>query len=149
MDVKQIALALGLPDTATEQDVLQKAAQLRQDASDVETLRQEAQTRRDEAIAVLVDGAVSEGKFTADKKNHFVELGIKVGLVALKETLDLMTPAQRPSNLIHPTNTPATGEYKTLSDVPTDKLEALRKDNPEQYKTLYQKEYGILPEMKD
>ena len=28
-------------------------------------------------------------------------------------------------------------------------IEALRKEQPEQYKKLYQKEYGIMPEMND
>lgn len=147
MEVKTIALALGLPETATEQEVLEKIAQLRKSADEAVTLRQEAQQRTNEAITALVDTAVSDGKFPADKKNHFVELGKKVGLQSLKETIDLMTPAQRPSNVISPSNQPS--EYKTLSDVPADKLETLRKEQPEQYKTLYQKEYGIMPEMKD
>lgn len=149
MDIKQIALALGLPDTATEQEVLQKAAQLRQSADEVISLRQEVEQRANEAIVALVDGAIKDGKFTNDKKNHFVELGKKVGLQSLQETINLMIPAQRPSSVITLSNTPSTGEYKTLRDVPTDKLEALRKDNPEQYKSLYQAEYGIAPEMKD
>lgn len=148
MDIKQIALALGLPDTATEQEVLATIAQLRNDSKEVVTLRQEAETRRNEAIALLVDGAISEGKFSADKKNHFVELGKKVGLVSLKETIDLMTPSQRPSGFIHTSNQPSDG-YKKLSDVPFDKLAELRKDNPEQYKLLYKAEYGVVPEMKD
>lgn len=147
MEIKTIALALGLPETATEQEVLDKIAQLRQSADEAVTLRQEAQQRTNEAITALVDTAVSDGKFPADKKNHFVELGKKVGLQSLKDTIDLMTPAQRPSNVISPSNQPS--EYKTLSDVPADKLETLRKEQPEQYKTLYQKEYGIMPEMKD
>ena len=147
MEVKTIALALGLPETATEQEVLEKIAQLRQSADEAVTLRQEAQQRTNEAITALVDTAVSDGKFPADKKNHFVELGKKVGLQSLKDTIDLMTPAQRPSNVISPSNQPS--EYKTLRDVPADKLETLRKEQPEQYKTLYQKEYGIMPEMKD
>ena len=147
MEVKTIALALGLPETATEQEVLEKIAQLRQSADEAVTLRQEAQQRTNEAITALVDTAVSDGKFPADKKNHFVELGKKVGLQSLKDTIDLMTPAQRPSNVISPSNQPS--EYKTLSDVPADKLETLRKEQPEQYRTLYQKEYGILPEMND
>ncbi|MBR1922148.1 MAG: HK97 family phage prohead protease [Paludibacteraceae bacterium] len=147
MEVKTIALALGLPETATEQEVLEKIAQLRQSADEAVTLRQEAQQRTNEAITALVDTAVSDGKFPADKKNHFVELGKKVGLQSLKDTIDLMTPAQRPSNVISPSNQPS--EYKTLSDVPADKLETLRNEQPEQYRTLYQKEYGILPEMKD
>lgn len=148
MDTKQIALALGLPETATEQEVLQKIAELRQDAQEAVTLRQEAEAHRVEAITTLVDTAIGEGKFPADKKNHFVELGNKVGLQSLKETIDLMTPAQRPSNFINPSN-PTTGDYKTLSEVPTDKLETLRKEQPEKYKALYQAEYGIAPAMAD
>lgn len=149
MEIKTIALALGLSETATEQEVLQKAAQLREEASEVVRLRAADAQRQSEAITLLVDGAIKEGRFTADKREHFVELGKKAGLVSLKATIDLMTPAVRPSGFITPKNEPAAGEYKTLSDVPADKLEALRKDNPDQYKTLYQKEYGILPEMKD
>ena len=149
MEIKTIALALGLSETATEQEVLQKAAQLREEASEVVRLRAADAQRQSEAITLLVDGAIKEGRFTADKREHFVELGKKAGLVSLKATIDLMTPAVRPSGFITPKSEPAAGEYKTLSDVPADKLEALRKDNPDQYKTLYQKEYGILPEMKD
>ncbi|MBO4689614.1 MAG: HK97 family phage prohead protease [Paludibacteraceae bacterium] len=148
MDIKQIALALGLPETATEQEVNAKIAQLRKDSDEVVTLRQDAETRRNEAITLLVDGAIKEGKFSADKKDHFVNLGKKVGLASLKETIDLMTPAKRPSGFIHPSNQPS-GEYKKLSDVPVDKLAELRKDSPEQYKQLYMAEYGVAPDMKD
>ena len=148
MERKQIALALGLNEAATEQEVLDSIAQLRNDAQDAVTLRQQAEQQRQEAIATLVDKAVAEGKFTADKKSHFVELGKKVGLQSLKDTLELMTPAQRPGNLIKPANSPEC-DYKTLSEVPADKLEALRKEQPEQYKTLYKAEYGIEPAMKD
>ena len=149
MDIKQIALAAGLPETATEAEVLQTVAQLRDDASEVVTLRSEVQRHQEEALTTLVDGAISAGKFTADKKNHFVELGKKVGLSALKETLELMNPTMRPSDIINPTSAPATGEYKTLRDVPTDKLETLRKENPDPYKLLYKAEYGIAPAMED
>ena len=149
MERKQIALALGLNEAATEQEVLDTIAQLRKDAQDAVTLRQQAEQQRQEAIATLVDKAVAEGKFTADKKNHFVELGNKVGLQSLKDTLELMTPAQRPGSLIKPANSSEGGDYKTLSEVPADKLEALRKEQPEQYKTLYIAEYGIEPAMKD
>ena len=59
-----------------------------------------------------------------------------------------MKPAQRPSTVINPAN-PGTGEYKKLSDVPIDKLEALRSQQPDKYRKLYQAEYGIEPTMKD
>lgn len=148
MDIKQIALALGLTDSATEQEVLQQVAQLRRTADEVRTLRQEAEDRTNNAIIALVDSAISDGKFTADKKNHFVELGKKVGLQSLQETIGLMNPAQRPSNVITPSST-TVAEYKTLRDVPLDKIEALRKDSPQEYKKLYKAEYGIEPEMVD
>lgn len=149
MDIKQIALALGLTDSATEQEVLQQVAQLRRTADEVITLRQEAEDRTNNAIIVLVDSAISDGKFTADKKNHFVELGKKVGLQSLQETIGLMNPAQRPSNVITPSSATVASEYKTLRDVPLDKIEALRKDSPQEYKKLYKAEYGIEPEMVD
>lgn len=148
MELKQIALALGLAESATEQEVLARAAQLCKDAGEVAKLRKAAEEQQNEALAALVDSAVSEGRFAADKRNHFLELGKKVGLKALQETIDLMKPAQRPSTVINPAN-PGSGEYKKLSDVPADKLEALRSQQPDKYKQLYQAEYGFEPMMKD
>ena len=148
MDIKQIALALGLAESATEQEVLARAAQLRQDADEVAKLREAAEKQQNEALAALVDSAVSEGRFAADKRDHFLELGKKAGLKALQETIELMKPAQRPSTVINPAN-PGAGEYKKLSDVPVDKLEALRSQQPDKYRKLYQAEYGIEPMMKD
>lgn len=148
MELKQIALALGLAESATEQEVLARAGQLCKDAGEVAKLREAAEKQQNEALAALVDSAVSEGRFAADKRNHFLELGKKVGLKALQETIDLMKPAQRPSTVINPAN-PGSGEYKKLSDVPADKLEALRSQQPDKYKQLYQAEYGFEPMMKD
>ncbi len=148
MELKQIALALGLAESATEQEVLARAGQLCKDAGEVAKLRKAAEEQQNEALAALVDSAVSEGRFAADKRNHFLELGKKVGLKALQETIDLMKPAQRPSTVINPAN-PGSGEYKKLSDVPADKLEALRSQQPDKYKQLYQTEYGFEPMMKD
>lgn len=148
MELKQIALALGLAESATEQEVLARAGQLCKDAGEVAKLRKAAEEQQNEALAALVDSAVSEGRFAADKRNHFLELGKKVGLKALQETIDLMKPAQRPSTVINPAN-PGSGEYRKLSDVPADKLEALRSQQPDKYKQLYQAEYGFEPMMKD
>lgn len=148
MELKQIALALGLAESATEQEVLARAGQLCKDAGEVAKLRKAAEEQQNEALAALVDSAVSEGRFAADKRNHFLELGKKVGLKALQETIDLMKPAQRPSTVINPAN-PGAGGYKKLSDVPADKLEELRSNQPDEYKRLYAAEYGFEPMMKD
>lgn len=148
MDLKQIALAAGLSESATEKEVLDRVGQLKAESAEAATLRAEVENQRNEALVALVDTAIGEGRFAADKKDHFVDLGKKVGLKALKETIDLMTPAQRPSSVIHQSNQGA-GEYKKLSDVPMDKLEELRSNQPDEYKRLYAAEYGIQPKMKD
>ena len=142
--MKEIALKLGLQEGATEHEILAAIADLQSKAAEVVTLRQEKENLAVQAIEHAVDEAVKLGKFTADKKDHFVALGKQVGIEPLQETLSLMTPAKRPTDLIHEQNAgEGAGEYKKLSDVPADKLEALRKDNFEQYATLYKAEYGI------
>lgn len=145
-EMKAIALKLGLPETATEAEVLGKVAELQAQAAEAATLRENAQKQAEKAIELAVDNAVKLRKITADKKNHFVELGKKVGLETLNETLSLMSVAVKPTEMIDlkPNNN---GEYKKLSDVPSDKLVTLRAENPEQYKVLYKAEYGVEPDM--
>lgn len=148
MDLKQIALAAGLSESATEKEVLDRVGQLKAESDEAATLRAEVENQRSEALTALVDSAIGEGRFAADKRNHFLDLGKKVGLKALQETIELMKPAQRPSTVINPAN-PGAGGYKKLSDVPAGKLEELRSNQPDEYKRLYAAEYGIQPAMKE
>lgn len=142
--MKKIALQLGLPENATEQEIAVAIAQLQKDASETVQLRKNAEQAAEKAIETAVDEAIKLRKITADKKDHFVAIGKKVGLESLNETLQLMQPAARPTDAIHQGNL-NTGEYTKLSDVPVDKLETLRKDNFAEYAKLYKAEYGIDP----
>ena len=142
--MKKIALQLGLPENATEQEIAVAIAQLQKDASETVQLRKNAEQAAEKAIETAVDEAIKLRKITADKKDHFVAIGKKVGLESLNETLQLMQPAARPTDAIHQGNLNA-GEYTKLSDVPVDKLETLRKDNFAEYAKLYKAEYGIDP----
>lgn len=135
MELKAIALSLGLPETATEAQVQAKIAELKA----AETSLAEA---RRSSITLAVDTAIKEKKITADKKAHFVELGEKVGLESLKTTLDAMAPMHKLSGMIDKNNGGAS-EYKKLSEVPADQLADLRSNEPETYKKLYKAEYGI------
>lgn len=55
-----------------------------------------------------------------------------------------MNPAQKPTDIIHPAGgSPATSEYKKLSDVPADKMMELRANDKETYMKLYKAEYGV------
>ena len=141
---KEILVQLGLPENATEQEIAAAIAKLQKDAAETVQLRKNAEQAAEQAINAAVENAIKLRKITADKKDHFVALGKKVGLESLNETLNLMQPAARPTEAIHQEN-PNAGEYTKLSEVPVDQLETLRKDNFAQYAKLYKAEYGIEP----
>lgn len=148
MELKQLALMLGLKESATEQEVLDKIRKLMETAETVNTL----QTRVDEmnlsAITVAVSAAINEKKLGADRKDQFIELGKKIGLEELKKTLDAMSPAMKLSGVITPGAAPSVrGEYKKLSEVPASELQTLREENRQEYIRLFEAEYGITPEI--
>lgn len=135
MDLKSIALSLGLPETATEAQVQAKIAELKAAENSMNESRRSS-------ITLAVDTAIKEKKITADKKQHFMDLGEKIGLKDLQATFDAMSPMQRLSSAINKGNGGAS-EYKKLSEVPADQLMDLRENEPETYKKLYKAEYGI------
>ena len=76
-----------------------------------------------------MDSAIAEKRITGDKKEHFVNIGKMAGIDALRETLSLMRPARKPTEVIHQTDTLRDDEPKTyakLSDVPAEQMEKLR-----------------------
>jgi hypothetical protein len=146
--MKTIALKLGLPETATEAEVLTKIGALQLSAQNADKLQKEVEKQRDAAIAGEVDGAITLRKITADKRDHFITLGKSAGIESLKVTLEMIAPAVKPTDVIVPGaagGTPA--EYKKLSEVPDEKRIELRKEAPDTYKTLYRAEYGFNPEI--
>ena len=112
------------------------------------TLKADKEAEAERNITLAVEQAVADGKITADKKAHFVELGKKAGLESLRETLKLMGGAVRPTDVI--THTPSTPEgYKKLSEVPVEQLATLRKEQPAEYRKLYKAEYGMEPKIEE
>ena len=94
----------------------------------------------------MVDGAIAAGKFTADKKEHFLTLGKSIGAESLKMTLDAMQSVTKPMQLIKSVGGTAAQTdtaYQKLSDVPADRLKLMRTEDPDQYKSLYKAEYGV------
>lgn len=143
METKQLALQLGLPENATEEQVLAKIGELNAAKQERDTLRTEKEQLTLSAITAAVDAAIGEKRLNADKKQQFIELGKKVGLEDLKNTLAAMAPAQKASDFINPASAGTVNAYKKLSDVPSDKLLELRSEDPETYKALYKAEYGV------
>ena len=147
MPMKEIALKLGLPESATQNQIVAAIEGLQ---NQNRTLKAEKEAAGVKSIELAVDQAVAAGKIGADKKQHFVELGKKAGLESLTETLNLMSGPVRPTDLIHQTSPAGGGEgYKKLSEVPVAEMAKLRKEQPAEYRKLYQAEYGIEPEMED
>lgn len=135
---KEILQLLGLSETATEQEAVGALRLLKEKADKVETLQLAS-------ITAVVDGAIAEKRITADKKEHFVNIGKVAGIDSLRTTLSLMQPVRKPTEVIRQTDAPRDDEPKTyakLSDVPADQLEKLREERPQDYERLYKAEYG-------
>ena len=148
MELKTIALMLGLAEDATKEQIeakvkelLSLALELTELKKEVTKLRQERENLTLSAITEAVDVAVRERRLTADKKAQFIELGKKVGLNDLKQTLAAMNPVGKISEMINPTS--GVTAYAKLSDVPENELKTMRKNDPTQYAKLYKAEYGV------
>ena len=150
-ELQAIALMLGLSAEATLTDVQKQVRTLLELKKENETLGNEVKTLKEQldgiqlsGITSMVDEAIKAGKFTSDKKNHFVELGKKVGADSLKMTLVAMSVSMKPSTIL---NKPSAGgtskQYQKLSDVPEAELKLMREGDKDQYKRLYKAEYGF------
>ena len=137
---KEILQLLGLSETASEQEAVNALRLLKGKADQAESLQLAS-------INALVDGAVSDKRITADKKEHFVNLGKSVGIESLRTTLELMHPQYKPTEVINQATDKVTeGAHKTyakLSDVPENEIPSLKESNPTEYARLYKAEYGV------
>ena len=96
-------------------------------------------------ITHLVEEAIKDNKVSAEKKDHFIELGKKVGGDELKALFDEMKPAVKLSSVIgHQGGIPTqTAEAKKLSDLTPEQMVELKASDINKYRTLYKAEYGI------
>lgn len=143
--LKAIALKLGLPETATEADILARIGVLQGHEAANDKLRKQLDEIKLAGITRMVDDAVAAGKFTADKKEHFINLGKVAGAESLKLTLDSMAVAIKPMQLLDPGRPGEipSGKWTKLSEVPAEQLKLIRANDPDRYRALYKAEYGI------
>lgn len=147
MDLKELALQLGLDASADESAVKAKIASLKKAEADVDALRTEKEQMTLSAITQAVDAGISEKRIPAGKKEHFINLGKSVGLEALRETISTMSPAGKVSQLLNRRDegSQASAAYERLSAVPADELLAMRRDDRDTYVRLFKAEYGFEP----
>lgn len=144
MDLKKLALQLGLPETADEATVFAKIAELQKKAGEFITLKAENDELKLASITTLVDAAVNEKKITVENKEHFVNLGKTIGAEELKKTLAAMSPNVKLSDVLSHQGGGSNqqGTYTKLSEVPEAELLRMRQEDKETYKRLFKAEYG-------
>lgn len=145
MDLKKLALQLGLPETADEATVLAKIAELQKEAGVSVTLRAENDKLKLASITTLVDTAIAEKKITVENKEHFVNLGKTIGADELTKTLAAMSPNVKLSGVINQGGGAAAQGavgYTKLSEVPEAELLTMRQENKAEYVRLFKAEYG-------
>ena len=146
MEQKQMALLLGLPETADEAAIRAAIGDLNAAKAENAILKAANETLALAQVTSLVDKAIAERRITADKKDQFLNLGKKIGAEELQQTFAAMAPQMKLSEVVgHQGGAPTaeTATFKKLSEVPADKLEELRENSPEEYKKLYKAEYGM------
>ncbi len=137
--MNKILLTLGLPATATEDDAVNAITKLQGDVACIELARIEA----------AVDAAIEARKTTADKRDHLITLGKKAGFDVLQSTIAMLTPVQKPTQLINPAGGAASGASVELaySDMSDEQLRKLEKENPEKFMQLFKAEFGYVPKI--
>ncbi len=137
---KETLTLLGLGENATDQEVHDKVLALTNKAKQVEQLELAA-------VTSAVNTAIAEKRISEAQRDHFMKLGKQIGAADLSETLRLMAPAVKPSQVINQENGVAGAgqgkQYAKLSEVPADKMDALKQEQPEEYARLFKAEYGV------
>lgn len=113
MELKKIALTLGLPETADESAVNAKLAELNASKEEADRMRKENEALKLAQITDAVDAAIAAKKIPADKKDFFVGLGKKTGIEDLNSTIAAMSPASKISETLSTEPAPASSPAKS------------------------------------
>jgi hypothetical protein len=145
INMEKIAIVLGLSKSATEDEIVDAVKAIQQTGV---TLGTEVEAIRLASITSEVDQAVAAKKFSADKRDHMISLGKTAGIQALKSTIELMNPVVKPLDITGNGGSNSQSDPQiTLSSIAAEKgmagLEALKAENPEEYKKLYKAQYGV------
>ncbi|MDR1116227.1 MAG: hypothetical protein LBL33_08815 [Tannerella sp.] len=145
MDLKQMAVSLGLPESATEAEINTAIAKGRKAQSNLQALQEENERREKAALAANIkaalDKAEKEKRITADIRgdwetilNTNYESGIKaLGSLPAVEKVDI-TPGSKT------TDSKTTYKGKTfdeLQEADPDALAELEKNDPKAFEELF------------
>ena len=145
-----IALALGLAETATEQEVLTLAAQNKNAATELANLKLQAETTQKNEAITMVDQAISDKSISADMKDSFLKLfaadheSAKTIVAALPKPQNLVTFATQ--STITPVTTTAEDAKKYEEMDRAGTILKLAKSDFNEFSRLYEAFYGSKPD---
>ena len=159
---KRIALLLNLNADASDDSImntLESQLKLAKQANDYKTKFEGLQASVDEMnqsrIIALVDQH-QDKKFTADKRETFLQLGKDSGYDTLKNVIEAMLDIVKPTELINPSSVSnqvdaddKTMTFVKLKEKGVKEIEKFKKEHSADYIRLYKDEYGIELEMEE
>ena len=149
MDIKAMRVQLGMPETATEQDVLAKVKSLQDAQAKAESVAKEAKAA---TVKSLIDAAIKERKITEEYREGFLAK-FETNFDAAKKELDTIKPVAQFGKATTPAGTPAITNVKGREEWDFDKwmekdgkgLNAMMTEDAEKFTALYVDKYGKEP----
>ena len=145
--LKDVALMVGLQETATEAEVRDRIKLMLEEHNRLAEAEKKLSELSKARVAALVDRGIKERRIEASRREEMVTLFGKLGADEAEKLLAGMAQQVKPSDLIQTGANATLGAtpegWKSLHDVPADKMLQLKKERPEEYARLYKAEYGM------
>jgi hypothetical protein len=138
----QSLVILALAESATDEEINAKIAELNAKAQEGSTLRTQLEQIHNERVETLVSAAVAAGKITAAQKEKFVALA-NTDFDLAKDTLEALPVKANLSGNLKPQNNNAGADdaradwtWSDWSKKDTKGLLTMKAEDPERYKAL-------------
>lgn len=161
---KNIALALGLAEDATEAQILEKITKQK---ADLTAARFEADSREDQLITLALDAAIADGRIAAEAKADMTNIGATLGYEGFTKMLASLRKADAKTESTTTENRRADEDKKTYTPLPSDykngsetadratlaakwdsldrqdgALLTLKRQNPDEFQRLFDAKFG-------
>lgn len=147
MTLKDVALMVGLQETATEAEVRDRIQLMLDNGKRLTEAEKKLSELSKARVAELVDRGIKERRIDASRREEMVTLFGKLGADEAEKLMAGMAQQVKPMDLIQPGTAATLGAspegWKSLHDVPADQLLKLKAERPEEYARLYKAEYGL------
>lgn len=137
--IEKLKKLLGMSDTSTEQEVMDKISTLQTMALERDNLLSEQRT-------TLIEAAIADGRIDATLRDHFANIGKSMGTAALKTTLEAMPKRQSAMSYVRSASTreslPVAVSTKKFDDYTSEELARMRAEDRERYDALLEEKYA-------